>query len=842
MIRSIGPARRCALLAVLCLAALAACSSDEEKLKRHLERGQAYRSERKYDEALIEFRSALQLDPKSAPANFAIAETLSDKEDYVSALFFYRETRRLDPSRTDAAIAEAGILIGGQAGEAGRIIDAVLEKEPTNALAYARRAEIELAKRDIPAALTAAMTASELAPDDPLPRMHVGRAHQMELQIAMTQQKAGKGPGPTDADYEKTIAAFDQAIALAEKQPKSSDQEHMMAGALFERARVLASWPGHEGEAEPAYRKVVEFTAPSDDRRLATSAILSTTRYARAAGNADLEEWATERLLAIEPDRVEVWEELAAVTGRKGGSADAVYARMIETIPKSGRAHVAYAGSLARAGKSDEAVAHLQKVADEGLEPAVTLSALADLYTQLGRLDDAARVVDRLQREHPDEPGTIMAKAQRAVAQGRLADAATALRDLAGKHDSDDVQHRLAWVEFVLGDFQAAAQAANHAIELHGGSWPEAERVRAQIRAATHDWTGALTSLRAVEQGRLTLSASEQVLAANALYQLGSEKPARAILDRLLALPEPPLEAVTLFVQREGRRDPAHARELLAAADARSPGNPEVLAMLVDLDVQAKKAPEALARLDAAIAKTGDAPAALYALRARVRAVNGDLPGAFEDATFALSKEPGRQDFLSVLIEVSTAAGRRPDAAAKLAELRKAGKLQANGTDVLARLYTDLGREEEAIALFDELLKDPTLPASSLPGVKNDLAYLLAKRSQDLDRALDLAQQAQAGMAESVDVADTLGLVYFQKGLYEPALRQYEYAIELAENAKRPTGSFHYRRGTVLQKLGRPDEAAEAFEKSLAVEPKSPDAAAARSALAALKASQSASR
>jgi len=60
------------------------------------------------------------------------------------------------------------------------------------------------------------------------------------------------------------------------------------------------------------------------------------------------------------------------------------------------------------------------------------------------------------------------------------------------------------------------------------------------------------------------------------------------------------------------------------------------------------------------------------------------------------------------------------------------------------------------------------------PLAANNLAYLMVETGDNLDTALSLAQTARRGMSESPNAADTLGWVYYQKGIYRSAICLFE--------------------------------------------------------------------
>ena len=84
----------------------------------------------------------------------------------------------------------------------------------------------------------------------------------------------------------------------------------------------------------------------------------------------------------------------------------------------------------------------------------------------------------------------------------------------------------------------------------------------------------------------------------------------------------------------------------------------------------------------------------------------------------------------------------------------------------LGVLYEYGGKPELAVTHYEEAIKlSPDLAES-----KNNLAYLYAESGKNLDRALDLAQDAKALMPDDPNTADTLGWVLFRRGVPAAAI------------------------------------------------------------------------
>ena len=799
------------------LLALAACSSSQDRFARHLENAQKFTHDGQTKEALLELRSALQIQPKNADVNFQIAELLANDGKYADAAFYYRETSRLDPKRTDAMMAEAKLMMFDDRAHADELIDKVLELEPTSSLAYERRSEIALAANDTNAALKAVLTAIELGPKDGLPQMQLGIVNQ--ARIRETQLKGEK---PGDDLYESAVAAFRKA-------------DELYGGSMQARAelgRLYAVWEGHDKDAEASFRGAVDVAADPMARGRAAGVAIS---YARGVGNQELLHWALEQMVTAVPSHLDSWTELAEVEEqRQAGAGDAVFKRLLELRPQDEDAHVRFARFMNAHKRGDEALALLEAEVKNGSDPPEALEAICEI--QLSRADGkAARdAVDRLQKDYPDHARTWLARGRLALAQQRFADAAEALRHYLGSEQSYEGQQLLALAEAGRRNYPAAVSAVDTGLQMGGAPTVTLLRLKASILDSAGDSQQALATLRRLQQ-QAPLRPADRLLLARALYQTGRAPLGRQVLTEILSEPDPPAAAYLEYAFHEGRTDPAKSREYLEHVLSEVPRNPDALRLLVALDLGAGKGDDALAHIDKA-AQAGRLSPQILLLKAQVLASRKDYKGAEEEARRAFAAAPNLTPALDLLASIYAAENRLPEAIASFEEADKAGALPPTGQELLARLQLASGHRDAARALYERVLS----ARSDLPGAKNDLAFLLAEDGQQLDRALSLAQEAQQAEPENPEMIDTLGFVYHKKGLNQPAVDQFKYAIELSERANAPRADFHYHLGLALRALGKDADAAAAFESALKLDASFAHAEEARRELEAAKTSAAA--
>ncbi|MDM8543859.1 tetratricopeptide repeat protein [Desulfococcaceae bacterium HSG9] len=126
-----------------------------------------------------------------------------------------------------------------------------------------------------------------------------------------------------------------------------------------------------------------------------------------------------------------------------------------------------------------------------------------------------------------------------------------------------------------------------------------------------------------------------------------------------------------------------------------------------------------------------------------------------------------------------------------------------------ASIYKKQGETDKAIATYEALLK----AVKTYPPAENDLAYLYAEADRNLDRALHLALRAKKKVPNAPEIADTVGYVYLKRN---SAVQASKYLREAMDgNPDHPY--VHYHWGMLQQQEKKYHLAKEAYNKALAL-------------------------
>src|SRR5438093_11769907 len=82
----------------------AACTTPEKAKAQHVSRGQALLKDKKFQEAALEFRSALQIDDKLADAHWGLANAYEGLQRYQEAFDEMRQVAELDANNLEVRV------------------------------------------------------------------------------------------------------------------------------------------------------------------------------------------------------------------------------------------------------------------------------------------------------------------------------------------------------------------------------------------------------------------------------------------------------------------------------------------------------------------------------------------------------------------------------------------------------------------------------------------------------------------------------------------------------------------------------------------------------------------
>src|SRR6266852_1420068 len=97
------------------VAMLSGCSLDPQKEKiKYLESGKRYLKAGKYQEASIQFRNAIKLDPRFAEGYYQLAQADLSLKQWNAAFAALQQTIELDPQRVDAHVDRGRLYLASK--------------------------------------------------------------------------------------------------------------------------------------------------------------------------------------------------------------------------------------------------------------------------------------------------------------------------------------------------------------------------------------------------------------------------------------------------------------------------------------------------------------------------------------------------------------------------------------------------------------------------------------------------------------------------------------------------------------------------------------------------------
>ncbi|MCG8547467.1 MAG: tetratricopeptide repeat protein, partial [Alphaproteobacteria bacterium] len=179
---------------------LSACSSPEERAQSHIEAGFAHLAENKPELAGLEFKNALQIDDKLAPAWFGLAQVEERQGRWDKVFGLLNKVVNIDPKHLKAQVQLGKLLLlAGQLDKALEASNTTMKLDPTDATVRALRAATLFKLDDPDGAVELAKSALEADP-----------ANVDAVTVLVAERLAAK-------DIQTAIAYLDQGITRNEK-------------------------------------------------------------------------------------------------------------------------------------------------------------------------------------------------------------------------------------------------------------------------------------------------------------------------------------------------------------------------------------------------------------------------------------------------------------------------------------------------------------------------------------------------------------------------------------------------------------------------------------------------
>jgi tetratricopeptide (TPR) repeat protein len=774
-------------LLIFLLVGLWACQDDAARLQEHMTRGEEYAEQGRYEEALIEFKSVLQIDPNHAKAHFDLAHAYFRVNKPREGFWELRETVRLDPANHEAKLEFSQLaILAGEKEEALLQSSSVVEADPSNVHAYLVRGQAldSLDRRDD--ALASYEEALAVAPEDETAMRVVAKARSQREKYQESEEL-----------YTKLVELY------------PSYENYLAMGRMLRK-----QGPGRVDDHEAVLKKALEL-AEGEDR---TEAYTYLASFYYRLDRKDETFALLENGVATEEDNLDLIYLLARLHRGEGNKAqaDELLEKSAEARPDDPDVHLVLSSYRARNGDYEGALAAAEKALELDPDHKTAKLRKAEVLLELGLKDEregaveeARAIVDGVLASEPSDPWALMADAKLKLSAGQVAAAAAALRaGVDARPNWAQGRYMLGAVMTVQQDYSGARSELARALEIDAGLL-DAKGVLAQVHFKLGEWTYC------IERGREYLREKPEdgkihLLVAQSLLRLGNLEEAQ---EELEAIPEENRDGEILYALgriQMGRRNPEAAREYLLAAYELMPGNPEILQNLIAIERRQGLLEESKARVEAALEAEPE-NGKLHQLAGVLAMIEGRPDDAEASLRKAIELDPDDPSGYQRLARYYARTGRLEETARTYEKALEVNPDQGQLHHFLGVLYELSGDRERAIERYEEAIR----LGPELAEAKNNLAYIYADSGQNLDRALDLAQDAKALLPDNPSVADTLGWVLFKRGVPSAAIGY----LKEAEAATKPNdaslGVVRFHLAQAYEANGEAEYALAALDRAL---------------------------
>jgi tetratricopeptide (TPR) repeat protein len=768
---------------------LISCKSAETSKAEHVQRGEAFLKEKKFQEATLEFRNAIQIDDRLAQAHWGLAQAYEGLQRFGEMIDELKRAIELDANNLDARVKLGTYYVGANAirksdelvAEAERLVKDVLQKDPNHVGAHVLLADVLFAQDKRQEALSELNRAIELDPK------------RVESVIALAKYYIRTN------DIAKADEIFRRAISVNEQSALAHD----------EYAKFLVQ-AGRTDQAEAEFRRAVEAEPQNRDARFILASFYLVNK------RLDKAEEAYKALADLDKDKPEGRYILADFYSSVGRYDEAVsiYQEIVSKSPDYTRGRYRMAEIMLQRGDARAATEQIDQVLKANPRDMQALLLRSRIHMQSGDPDGAKKAIEDLKEVLNQEPNSrsglyFMAEAN--FRAGRVEQARAFAADLA-KYYPDYLPAKLMQAQMNLAtkDPVAAVVVANELMDRLSKEGPTQD-MSPQMLAELKQKTLTARGVAELQLGK-TKQAREDLTAAR---DIAPNSPSSYNNLALVALFEKKMDEATALYERALAIDNANFDALNG--------------LINNVYSKQQRLDQAHARVDQALSAQPNS-SALHYLKAHVYGFEQNAQGAEGELRRALEIDP---NYLAAYFDLAALFVNTKQQDRAIAEYRQ---IIARKPDD-ATTYTLIGMLEDSRNNTDAAIENYRKALELDPNsaiAANNLAWAYAVHGKgNLDEAVALAQGVVQKFPDVPGFADTLGWVYYKKGLNGPAVEQLQKVVERAGDS----AGYRFHLGMALAGKGDKAAARRELEQAIKLGEKQPnftDAEEARRTLATL--------
>ena len=629
----------CAL--TLASALLSACSNPETQKLEHLKKGDEYAKEKKDEFAVIEYASAVELDPTFGEARLKLAETYQRLDNLRAAHPEYIRAADALPDNREAQIKATRILLmNGRFDDAKARAESLLKKNPKDIDAMLLRANAMASLRDPAGAIAEIEEALKLDPSS-------GAAL-----VSMGSVRLRSG------DAKQAEAAFRQAIAVA---------------------------PGDVG------------------------ARLALANFFMAAGRSAEAEDTLKEVLAKEPKHVLANHLLGRLYVNSNRVAEAEQPlKVVAESSNAPQARFQLAGYYVTAGRPNDAVALLSALAKEPASAAEAELRWATFDYSQKRTAEAHTRLDALLARAPNYSAALVLKSRWLAGENKLDEAlALAKSAVAADPQSAEAHFALAVAQERRREIADATKSYQEVLRLN----PRAVAAQVQLSQLSLVKGDTGSAQKFAEDARQAQpgSLNARLALVRSLVVSGNSSRAEGEIAVLLkAAPDVALVHALSGMHQARVNNPRAARLAFDRALELSPGLWEAVSGLTYLDLRAKDTATALKRVEAEIARQPTNPQFLMLL-ARAYTAAGDRAKEEEALRRSVAVDPGFTTGYSMLARLYVEQRRLDEARVEFQGIAERDPSNVTARTMVGILLSEQGKRDDAAKAYEGVVKAMTM-------------------------------------------------------------------------------------------------------------------------------------